>query len=111
MGVKSSNGEYILTLDSDDFYLYNFDNKTEIVFKDTGIIPAVYNRRDAVNITFITGMAATVGDIPEAIIKAIRLLVVDWYENRGSSVVGFAINEVPIGVEALLSTERIGWVA
>ena len=99
------------TLNTTDFYLYNFDNKTELVFKDNTTIPTTYNRRDAVNITFITGMGAASSDITPTITKAIRLLVAHWYENRSSTVVGFAVNEIPMGVESMLSSERIGWVA
>ena len=99
------------TLSITDFYLYNFDNKTELVFKTDVVIPSVFDRRDAVNISFITGFGANSIDIPATITRAIRLLVAHWYENRSSTIVGFAVNEIPMGVESMLSSERIGWVA
>ena len=99
------------TLSITDFYLYNFDNKTELVFKADVVIPSVFDRRDGVNISFITGFGANSSDIPATITRAIRLLVAHWYENRSSTIVGFAVNEIPMGVESMLSSERIGWVA
>lgn len=98
-------------LDVADFYLYNFDNKTELVAKAGVVLPSVFNRRDSVNISFITGFGIDSSDITETITRAIRLLVAHWYENRSSTIVGFAVNEVPMGVESMLGSERIGWVA
>lgn len=98
------------TLDANDFYLYNYDNESVLVPKTNTVWPTIYNRRDAINITFVAGYGNAT-DIPPTITKAIRLLVAHWYENRTASVVGVSITDLPFAVENLLNSERRGWVA
>ena len=99
------------TISVSDFYLYNFDQEGCLVAKDTTTLPTTFLRRDAVNITFKAGYGETSENIPVTILKAIRLIVAHWYENRSQSIIGFSVAEIPYGVEVLLGTERTGWVA
>ena len=75
------------TLTVSDFYLYNFDQETIITPKTNVVWPTVFSRRDAINITFITGYGAADTDLPDTISKAIRLLVAHWFENRTAVLV------------------------
>jgi hypothetical protein len=53
-------------------------------------------------------IAALVGDGASSRVKhAVKMLVAHWYENRRAVVTGTITAEVPIAVEALLSSERI----
>ena len=99
------------TMNISDFYLYNFDDKSELCLKEGLVLPPVDDRRDAVNITFTTGYGANSSDIPDTIKKGIRMLVTHYYENRNNTILGMSVADIPFGVESLLNAERIGWCA
>lgn len=99
------------TVDVNNFYLYNFDQYSELFPILNYSFPSVYSRRDAINITFVAGYGATETEIPITIRKAIRLLVAHWYEVRTASTVGVDVKDIPFGVDALLGVERTGWCA
>lgn len=99
------------TVDSANFYLYNFDRSAELHPILDFSFPSVYSRRDAINITFVAGYGDDATLIPSSITKAIRLLVAHWYETRVAATVGVEAKEIPFGVEMLLGVERTGWVA
>jgi uncharacterized phiE125 gp8 family phage protein len=99
------------TMNISDFYLYNFDDKSELCLKEGLVLPSVDDRRDAVNITFTTGYGANSSDIPDTIKKGIRMLVTHYYENRNNTILGMSVADIPFGVESLLNAERIGWCA
>lgn len=65
--------------------------------------PSVYNRADAVSVTFIAGTAAA--DVPAAIKAAIMLLVSHWNEHREAAIEG-GVSELPMGVAALIAPYR-----
>tara|TARA_Y100000310_G_scaffold318172_1_gene371904 strand:- start:47 stop:640 length:594 start_codon:yes stop_codon:yes gene_type:complete len=98
-------------LDVNDFYLYNFDDKSVLCPKEGIVWPTVNDRRDAINITFVAGYGLNSSDIPVTITRAIRLLVTHYYENRNNSVLGMSVTEIPFSIETLLNTERVGWLA
>lgn len=97
-------------VDSSNYYLYNFDQHSEVVTTNTYSWPDVYDRKDAFSITYRAGMGETASSVPDSIKRAIRLIVAHWYEHR-TAVVNFTPNELPMGVESLLSLERRGWLA
>lgn len=99
------------TIDTDNFYFYVYDAYSELVPKSGFTWPTMECRRDALNITFVAGYGAASADIPSSITKAIRLLVVHWFENRSATLVGSEAKDVPYGVEMLLGVERTGWIA
>jgi len=99
------------TMNISDFHLYNFDDKSELCLKEGLVLPAIDDRRDAVNITFTTGYGANSSDIPDTITKAIRMLVTHYYENRNNTVLGMSVADIPYAVETLLNVERVGWCA
>lgn len=99
------------TLDVTDFHLYNFENHSMLVPKADVSWPGYYSRRDAINVTYTAGYGDNSTDLPATIRKAIRLTVAHWYENRTAVLVGVTAQDLPFGVEMLLGTERVGWVA
>lgn len=96
--VEFFNGGSIELL-SEDFYDYNTSEPPYIFNKFGKRFPVADNRPDAVRIT------AQMGDetIDESILLVIRLLVCHWYETR-QAVSTLAQHEVPLAVDALLST-------
>ncbi|MER9164394.1 head-tail connector protein [Mesorhizobium sp. M0715] len=62
--------------------------------------PAVYNRLDAVSVSFIAGTA--VDEVPPALKAAILLHVGHLYQNREAVTVDAASNFLPLGYETLL---------
>ena len=65
--------------------------------------PSVYNRDDAVSVTYVAGAQAA--DVPAPIKAAILLLVGHFFENR-SAVSPDNLNEVPMAVDALIAPYR-----
>lgn len=98
-------------LDKTNLFLYNYDNESTLEPVLNWSWPQVYSRRDAINITLKAGHGEDPEMIPESIKRAIRLTVVHWYENRSATTVGVTAQDLPMGVQMLLSTERRGWCA
>lgn len=97
------------TMNVNDFLLYNYDDGAVLEPVIGFSWPSMYNRRDALNVTFTAGFGAA-SDIPETITRAIRLTVAHWYENRTGVSMGVTPSEIPFGIHALLAVERVGWV-
>lgn len=97
-------------LDVNDFNLYNYDDLAVLEPVIGFSWPSMYNRRDALSITFTAGFGAAGSDIPETITRAIRLTVAHWYENRTGVSMGVTPSEIPLGIHTLLAVERVGWV-
>lgn len=85
---------------------YHYDLKTEparIAFTD---VPAPYEYAlMPIKITFTYGHAT--GGIPPNIIAAVLLICGHLYENRQAEITGTITTSLKLGVDALLSTERI----
>jgi uncharacterized phiE125 gp8 family phage protein len=67
--------------------------------------PALFDRPDAVTVTFTTGY----GDadaVPRAIKHALYILIAHWYEHREAVVIGASPVAVPMTVDALLAPYR-----
>lgn len=65
------------------------------------------DRPDALRVTFTAGQA--VGDVPETIRQAIRLLAGHYYEQREATAV-VEMKEIPIGAETLINLNKVkGW--
>lgn len=68
--------------------------------------PSVYDREDAISITFVAGYGDNPRDVPASIRHAILLLVGHWYENREAVSVGDSASELPFAVKALIQPSR-----
>lgn len=69
--------------------------------------PATKAQLNAVKITYTAGYGETGTSVPEPIRQAMKLLIGDWYENRGQSVIGTLVEELPMAVPHLLSMYRV----
>ena len=68
--------------------------------------PATSIRPDAVRFTVEAGYGDNPDDVPQPIRQAMLLMIGHWHENREQSVVGLSVNELPLGVKALLQNYR-----
>jgi len=96
--------------DINDFYFYALEDSAFVEPKHGKNWPATFARRDAISINFKVGYADAEA-VPAAIKRAIRLLVAHWYECRTAATIGTEAKEIPMGVNALLGSHRIGWVS
>ena len=53
------------------------------------------------------GYGDAAADVPEPLRQAIRLLVAQWYENRGISAAGQGVTQLPSNVSALIAPYRM----
>lgn len=68
--------------------------------------PGVYDRDDPVQITYVAGYGAAAADVDGAIRQAALMMVGHWYAVREPVIVGAAVSEVPLTVEALIGPYR-----
>jgi uncharacterized phiE125 gp8 family phage protein len=69
--------------------------------------PVVYDRADAITVTYVTGYGDAASDVPQALRQAALLLVGHWYENREQSVIGTITATLPFAVEHLIAPYRV----
>lgn len=98
------------TLSVADFHLFGDEDIAYIEPKIGSVWPSVYDRPDAIRVTFVCGFGDTSDSVPNHIKQAIRLLCCHWYENREAVLTGTIATTLPMGVDALLSISRKGWV-
>lgn len=103
--------QVLTTLDS-EFYRTDLGRSEIYIDADSGSIPSVAPRHDAVQITFITGYAAGTdspidfaANVPEDIKSAIKLVIGDLFENREGKIVG-TIQSTNPAVKMLLARYR-----
>ncbi len=86
-----------------DFTIYSEEDKAWIV-PDIGTNwPVMYDRPDALTVTFVAGFGAS-SDVPENIMVAAKQLVAHMHEHRGDEAV-----DMPAMVEPLSGVSRLGW--
>jgi len=76
--------------------------------KDGFAWPTAATRDDAIKITYVAGFGDATSDVPAGIRHALLMLIAHWYESR-EGVAGERAVAVPLGVEALIGDERVGW--
>jgi uncharacterized phiE125 gp8 family phage protein len=73
--------------------------------------PEIYDRPDAVEITFTAG-AAQVSAVPPTLRNAVMQLAAHLYEQRQPVNVGNIVNEMPFGLRTMIDHNRVGgWIA
>ncbi|MCP4567635.1 MAG: hypothetical protein GY841_08655 [FCB group bacterium] len=91
---------------------YSSDNYG-VITGDAGIIyrvdgaswPTLYNRPDAITITYVAGYG-TASDVPAWAVQAIKLMVGHWYENREASAI-LTVRDIPLGADVLCDLNRV----
>jgi len=71
--------------------------------------PTVFNREDAIKITYVIGFGDTAASVPSTVKHALKMLVAHYYENRENELIGVNSKTIPYGIDALLNTERNSW--
>ena len=61
---------------------------------------------DAVRVTFRAGYAS----VPAALKQALLLTLADWYDNRGSAVIGASVAPLPTAADHLIAQYRTRWM-
>jgi uncharacterized phiE125 gp8 family phage protein len=69
--------------------------------------PNTASRSDAVTVRFVAGSTSST-DVPDTLKQAICLTCADWFRERQNTMTGTMVNELPIGVKALVSAEFPG---
>lgn len=95
------------TLSSANYSLLADDQSPAAVWAFNATLPAVYDREDAIRITFVAGYGAA-SAVPAAIKAAMLLMVADLYENREPVVIGQAVNETRAVQTLLAPFRRVG---
>lgn len=89
------------TLDAASYSLFD----GSIVLANGVSFPSVYDRPDAVRVTFVAGYGAAAA-VPAPIKQAILLMVGHWYGVREAAVQP-RLEDVPFGVDALIAPYRV----
>jgi uncharacterized phiE125 gp8 family phage protein len=96
------------TLTVGDYYLFKEEDWAYLEPVTPGNWPAVYNRRDAITVTFTAGYGAA-DAVPATIKQAIKLLVAHWYEHR-TAATDKPFSELPLAVQNLVNMNRKVWI-
>mgnify|MGYP003624615213 CR=1 FL=1 len=99
------------TLTVSDFHLYGNQDRAWIKAKNGIVVPSVFDRLDAITVTFVAGFGASSTNIPNSIRQAISILIAHWYENPTGFATGANVTELPFAVQSLINLNRKGWVA
>lgn len=91
-----------------DFHLFSDIYRAWVEPKDDKDWPDVFNRPDALTITFIAGYGAAAA-VPVEVKHAILMLVSHWYEQR-VAVSEKLMREVPFSVSSLVGLHKRGWI-
>lgn len=69
--------------------------------------PATQYVRQAVTVTYTAGYGANSTDVPQAIITAIKQLILHWYDNRNPVVTGTVSKSMEMMLKAILDPYRV----
>jgi uncharacterized phiE125 gp8 family phage protein len=101
--VKVLQDGLIVTVDSDVYSLNDYV-KPSYLYLNTGESWPSYDDVDnAIKIQYVVGYST----VPSPILSAILLIIGHLYENRQQNVAGVTINDLPMGVCALLQPYRL----
>jgi uncharacterized phiE125 gp8 family phage protein len=78
-----------------------------VALKSNQSWPAIYTRRDAVEVIWTAGYGATAATVPVAIRHAALLIIGHWYENRSTISIGDSVAEMPMAATSLLEPYRL----
>lgn len=91
-----------------NFHLFSDIYRAWVEPKDNQDWPDVFDRPDALTISFVAGYGAA-SDVPSELKQATLMLLTHWYDQR-ASVTEKAMQEVPYSVGSLVGLYRKGWI-
>lgn len=98
--------------DTADYTLTGDNDTAWLVPAGTRVWPSMYDRPDALTVTYVAGYGASPDKVPANLRHAALMLVGHWFENREAANHPAAlVKEIPFAVQALIDQSRVGWVA
>lgn len=94
------------TLSSSVYLTPAFHVPACVALADGQAWPSIYTRDDAVQIEYVTGVAAATS-APAKMRQAVQLLVGHWFANRESVVIGMIAQDVPLAAVALCDALKL----
>lgn len=70
--------------------------------------PRLYNRSNAITITFKAGYGTTGAAVPASLKHAMKLVISNFYDQRSPVNVGNIVSEMPNNLRALIESYRVG---
>ena len=104
--LKYQTGSAWVTVDTSDYEFVNLIKPPRVYAGESWSVPSTDDVFQAWKFTYLAGYAST-GDIPEALIQAIKIIVADMYENRQSVIVGKIVSEIPKTATYLMNPYKI----
>ena len=93
-----------------DYDLTASDDWAFVEPKPNGTWPDMFNRVDALKITYTAGYA-DIDAVPDTLKHAALLLIGHWYQSREQVVIGTPPSVVPYAFDMLVNKYKIGWAA
>lgn len=94
------------TLATSVYQLLTDDRGSYVSLKPLQLWPQLYDREDAVTITWVAGYGAAAANVPAAIRAAALLILGNLYENREAVVLDTTAIPLPMGAQSLLAPFR-----
>ncbi len=99
------------TVDSSVYRLDTSSMPARIVLKEGQSWPTSLRPENGLAAVFTAGFGASAANVPANLIMAMRLLIENWFANRGVAVVGALSMELQQGYESLIGPMRLPGLA
>lgn len=94
------------TVSSDVYRLHSASDASYIVEVDGQSWPNTATRDDAVTIRYVCGYGDAAADVPPKLIRAVKLLIGHWEQNRSASSEK-SQKEIPFAIKSLINPYRV----
>ena len=88
-------------------YYVVFEDTARLVRRRDAVWPMPARYAGGIEIAFTAGYGAAASDVPEALRRAVLLLVAHWFENREPVAFGGAASRIPASVDTLVAPYRL----
>lgn len=108
--VKYYNTDGVLTTlsESDYYWVVTTEDPGRIVRKYNVTYPELQDGRpDRIEIAFTAGFGAAASAVPDEIRHAIKLMLTDYFEHKGTVVIGEQVNKIPNHIADLIHSYRL----
>lgn len=97
------------TLSANTYYwVVTTEDPGRIVRKYNVTYPELqYGRPDGIEIAFTAGFGAAASAVPDEIRNAIKLMLTDYFEHKGTVVIGEQVNKIPNHIADLIHSYRL----
>ena len=95
------------TLSTDVYFVDDVNKPARIGLKPNQSFPEIIDRLNAVQVNYVSGLAAGADEVDEGIRQALLLTIGNWYQNRQAVVTGTIATELPMNAKFLLDQYKI----